>query len=303
MRLLAKTCRPVARLIGRPGAVAPLLAEPAPLTWIVGPAGAGKTSLALELCAASGAQVAWLRLDETDTDPASFLLYLEQAIGNGGLAPGWHAPELLREHLPALQGYLRLFIRSLGAASRKDAMPGCIVMDDAHRCQDTPFFKLLLDVLAAELPPAIRVVIVSRAAPPDACARLIANGALHALDATALAFSRAETEVLLNVLGVGHAEAVGNAVFHYTRGWPAGVALVAAWLRRWPAAVPGAQDVLSEPMVGYLAEEVFGAFGPEQQATLLAVCWLPYFNGAWSVTLSGWTEAADFLARLAAQGG
>lgn len=299
MASLAKTSRPVARLIGRRNAVQTVLDSPATLTWIAAPAGSGKTSLGLEFCQAAGPTVAWLRLDEADIDPASFLLYFEQAIVNGGVAPDWQPPPLLREHLPALQGYLRLYARSLGAAL---APASRIVMDDAHRCQDAPFFRQFLETLATELPPTSKVVVLSRALPPSACARLLAHGDMHELDSAALAFSRDETEVLLNVLGVGHADTVADSVYNFTRGWAAGIALVASWLKRRPGAALAAEDVLSEAMVGYLAEEVFSAYSDEERATLLAVCWLPNFSGAWAATLSGAPHAADIVARLAAQG-
>jgi ATP/maltotriose-dependent transcriptional regulator MalT/DNA-binding SARP family transcriptional activator len=299
MASLAKTSRPVARLIGRHSAVQTVLDSPATLTWIAAPAGSGKTSLGLEFCQAAGPTVAWLRLDEADTDPASFLLYFEQAIVNGGVAPGWQPPPLLREHLPAPQGYLRLYARSLGAAL---APASCIVMDDAHRCQDAPWFRQLLETLATELPPASKVVVLSRALPPAACARLLAHGDMHELDSTALAFTRDETKVLLNVLGVGQADTVADSVYAFTRGWAAGIALVASWLKRRPGAALAAEDVLSEAMIGYLAEEVFSAYSDEERATLLAVCWLPHFSGAWAAALSGAPHAADIVARLAAQG-
>lgn len=301
MRSSGKTARPVARLIGRHGAVEALLAAPGPVTWITAPAGSGKTSLGLELCAAIGPHVAWLRLDEADTDAANFLLYFERAIGTAELAPQWAPPKLLREHLPSPQGYLRLFVRSLAAAWGISG-PACIVMDDAQSCQEAPFFRFLLEALAAEMPPSVRVIVLSRAGAPSACARLLAHGEMGIADSAVLPFSRAETEVLLNVLGVAHADAVADTVYRFTRGWPAGVALVAAWLRRRPQATPGFDDVLSGPVIDYLAEEVFAAFASEEQATLLAVCWLPFFSGAWAVTLSGWPQAADFVARMAAQG-
>ncbi|WGG51242.1 BTAD domain-containing putative transcriptional regulator [Rugamonas sp. DEMB1] len=318
MRSLAKTSRPAARLIGRRRAVQAMLAAPATLTWIAAPAGAGKTSLGLEFCQASQAPVAWLRLDEGDTDPASFLLYFEQAIVNGALLPGWRAPPLLREHLPAPLGYLRLLVRSLagapaaGAGAASDsalalaatppAAPCHIVLDDAHRCQDAPFFKQLLDVLAAELPPTLRVLVLSRAPAPAACARLLAHGDMRQLDPAELAFSPDETGLLLQALGVPRAAEQAAPVYQLTRGWAAGVALVAAWLRRRPDAAPAGDEVLGEALLGYLAEEVFGAFDAEQQDILLAVCWLPHFSGAWAATLSGSPHAADFVARLAAEG-
>lgn len=299
MASLAKISRPVARLIGRQATVQATCSSSTPLVWVAAPAGSGKTSLGLEFCQGCKGPSAWLRLDEADADPASFLLYFQQAIAKGGAAPDWQPPALLREHLPALQGYLRLYVRTLAAAIVADA---CIVMDDAHRCQQAPFFRQFLEILVDEMPPGIRLLVLSRSPAPGGCARLLAHGLMREVPATALAFTSAETEVLLHVMGVERAGELSATVFRYTQGWPAGIALIASWLKRRPQAALKTDDILSEAVAAYLAEEMFSAFSEVERETLLAICWLPHFNGAWAVTLSGVPSAADVVARLASYG-
>src|SRR5215210_6036287 len=50
------------------------------LTLISAPAGFGKTTLLSEWAATSDTQVAWLSLDEGDSDPTRFLTYLVAAL-------------------------------------------------------------------------------------------------------------------------------------------------------------------------------------------------------------------------------
>src|SRR4051812_30812631 len=50
------------------------------LTLISAPAGFGKTTLVSEWVAGCGKQVAWLSLDEGDSDPSRFLTYLIAAL-------------------------------------------------------------------------------------------------------------------------------------------------------------------------------------------------------------------------------
>jgi DNA-binding SARP family transcriptional activator len=296
---LAKFTRPSARLIGREMLVSSLAAEAAPLLWIVGPAGSGKTSLGLEYTRTMAGPVAWLRLDEADVDPASFLHYFQQAvIGGAAAAEPWHMPQLLREHLPAPQGYFRLFLRSLATCIAGNA---CLVLDDAHKCQDAPYFRQFLDMLAEEMPPGVRTLVLSRTLPPDGCARLLANGQMHAIDAEALAFSATETERLLLGLGLAQAPAIRDAVFDHTHGWAAGVVLVASWFRRNPEAASRLDDI-PQLVAGYLTTEVFSAFSDVERDTLLSICGLPYFRTAWASTLSGAPDAVSVLGRLAAQG-
>lgn len=296
---LAKVTRPSAHLIGREALVSLIAASAVPLVWIVAPAGSGKTSLGLEYTHTLAGPVAWLRLDEADTDPASFMHYFEQAVSGGAATvSAWNKPPLLREHLPAPQGYIRLFLRSLAASIDGNA---CLVFDDAHKCQDAPFFRQFLDILAEEMPPGVRILILSRSLPPEGCARLLAHGRMQSFAAETLAFSAAETERLLLGLGLAQAAQVRDAVFDYTHGWAAGIALVASWLKRRPDAA-SRLDEISRLVAGYLAAEVFSAFSDSERETLLSISGLPYFRTDWAATLSGAADAVGILGRLAAQG-
>lgn len=295
---LAKVNRPDAPLIGREALVAVVRASAAPLVWVVAPAGSGKTCLGLEYARHQAGPVAWLRLDEADADPGSFMHYLEQSVVSGAVAAEWTMPPLLREHLPAPQGYIRLFIRSLAANLAAGAS---LILDDAHKCQDAPFFRQFLDVLAEELPRGVRALILSRSPPPTGSARLLAHGRMVEIDAATLAFSAAETEQLLSVLGLPQAAAVRDTVVNYTHGWAAGIALVASLLKRRPEAATRLEEI-SRLVTGYLATEVFNALSEAERQTLLSICWLPYFRTEWAATLSGKPDAVDVLARLATQG-
>src|SRR3954452_13700847 len=57
------------------------------LTLISAPAGFGKTTLVSEWLAGGGRQVAWLSLDEGDSDPTRFLTYLVAALRTVAPAP------------------------------------------------------------------------------------------------------------------------------------------------------------------------------------------------------------------------
>src|SRR3712207_4743164 len=56
------------------------------LTLVSAPAGFGKTTLVGEWVAGCGRPVAWLSLDEGDSDPTRFLMYLVAALQS--VAPG-----------------------------------------------------------------------------------------------------------------------------------------------------------------------------------------------------------------------
>src|SRR2546421_11255774 len=74
------------------------------LTLVSAPAGFGKTTLLAEWLAAApadGRSSAWLSLDESDNDPASFWTYLITALQRVEPGVGASAISLLQSHQPA----------------------------------------------------------------------------------------------------------------------------------------------------------------------------------------------------------
>src|SRR5215467_8754104 len=55
-------------------------ADAAPVVWVVGPPGSGKTTLIADYTATRRLQSLWYQVDRGDTDIASFFFYLAQAV-------------------------------------------------------------------------------------------------------------------------------------------------------------------------------------------------------------------------------
>ncbi|MGF6232316.1 LuxR family maltose regulon positive regulatory protein [Inquilinus ginsengisoli] len=144
----------------------------APL-WVTAPPGAGKTALAAAWAGsrwrpADGATVLWYAVEETDADPLRLFATLGGFLG---LAHGFGTdipPEPTPEDFAAIAGAVRRWLDAVPPG--RPAGPRLIVFDDVHHVPPEAVTIALLPVLAAALPPADRILCLSRLDPPDAAA-------------------------------------------------------------------------------------------------------------------------------------
>ena len=198
------------------------------LTLISAPAGFGKTTLVSEwLAAPTGLQkqpVAWLSLDEGDSDPTRFLAYLVAALqtiasnfGEGLLAM-LHSPQP-----PPTEAILTTLLNEITIIPDKFIL----ILDDYHVIEAREVDHVLTYLLE-HLPPLMHVVITTREDPPLPLARYRARGQLTELRANDLRFSTSEAAEFLNqVMGLKIAPQEIAALESQTEGWIAGLQLAA----------------------------------------------------------------------------
>ncbi|NJN97937.1 MAG: hypothetical protein HC875_29615 [Anaerolineales bacterium] len=153
------------------------------------PAGYGKTTLLSSwLRTRQTPPVAWLTLEDEDSDPACFLTYLVAALETVQPEVGSHARNLLQtfHSQPTIQTVLAEIINGLAHADT----PLLLVLDDYHAIQNQEIHHGV-DFLLHHLPPHLHLVIASRVDPPWALARLRAQGRLDELRSSDLSFTLA----------------------------------------------------------------------------------------------------------------
>ena len=229
------------------------------LTLISAPAGFGKTMLVSEwLAAPKGRQerpVAWLSLDERDNDPTRFLAYLVAALqtiaptmGDGVLAV-LHSPQP-----PPTESILIALLNEITIIPDKFVL----VLDDYHVI-DAMAIDHALTFLLEHLPPAMHLVITTRADPPLPLARYRARGQLTELRATDLRFTESEAaDFLKQVMGLNLSAQEIAALESHTEGWIAGLQLAALSMQGHQD-VPGFIRAFAGDhryIVDYLVEEV-----------------------------------------------
>ena len=194
------------------------------LTLVSAPAGFGKTTLVGEWVTGWGRPVAWLSLDEADSDPNRFLAYLVAALQTVAPGVGEGLPGLLRSpQPPPLESTLTALLNELATIS-SDVV---LVLDDYHVLDARPV-DAALAFLVEHLPPQVHLVIASREDPALPLARLRARGQLTELRAADLRFTPSEAAEFLNrVMDLDLSAEEITALEARTEGWIAGLQLAA----------------------------------------------------------------------------
>ena len=227
------------------------------LTVVVAAAGWGKSTLLAQWMAESGrARFAWVSLDEHDDDPGRFWLYVVAALQRAEPERLGELLELVREPGVAVaEEVLPLLVNGLAGLER----PLVLVLDDFHSIRDEAIHTTL-GYLLDRLPAGAHVAVAGRTEPPLRLGRRRALGDLSEIRGDRLAFSRSETESLLNgVHGLGLMPDQVARVQERVEGWAAGLQLAALSLKDGPdhaAILDGPNAGRKDFLLDFLWEEV-----------------------------------------------
>ncbi len=279
------------------------------LTLISAPAGFGKTTVVSEWIAGCQRAVAWLSLDEGDSDPTRFLTYLVAAlqtiaetIGEGVLGL-LHSPQPPRERgslWDEREALLTTLLNEIATMPDKFVL----VLDDYHLIDaGGPLGAVdqALAFLLEHLPPRMHLVITTREDPQLPLARLRARGQMTELRAADLRFTRAEAAAFLNqVMDLNLSATDIAALENRTEGWIAGLQLAALSMR-------GSADVAqfvkafagdNRYIVDYLVEEVLQRQPEHVRRFLLQTAILDRLNGPLCDAVTGQNDGMVLLEAL-----
>lgn len=135
-----------------------------PCTWISAPGGTGKTYLLQSYIETGHRQALWYNLDEGDSDIATFFADLSEVLESVGYGP------LLRlfPDVQHLARFSRLYFRQL---AEQIEHPTLLILEDYHRVASEAGLHEAIAEAIGSLSASIRLVVLSREAPPPAFAR------------------------------------------------------------------------------------------------------------------------------------
>jgi LuxR family transcriptional regulator, maltose regulon positive regulatory protein len=276
-----------------------LAQDPAPVSLICAPAGAGKTSLLAGLAAevsAAGAVVAWLSLDHRDADPSFLWTGIVEALrATGGFPPEARLHVLAAPPLRIDPGFVEAVVAELAAVNP----PVWLVLEDVHVLRSTASLASVGELLR-QLPSGVHVVLASRSDPPLGLARLRVQGQLRELYATELSFTFEETSTFLRRRNPELTDAPIRTIHERTEGWAAGVAIGAAALQGTddPTGLVERFGGDDHAVADYLVSEVLATLPPELLTFLLRTSVCSRLSVGLAQHLTGRQDAASVLDTL-----
>ncbi len=266
------------------------------LMWIWAPAGSGKTTLTSSVIAKQTSDCLWYLLDQSDADLTSF--YNKMALCVEELAGG---TQEIVAHLGASQtsnpeALARSFFQD--AFARLPAGTW-VVLDDAQEFATSESLQATLRGLVSVIPDHVKVVILSRNAPPSFTARLALSRKFSQIKSEQLRFSEAETIALVASLCGGMANVARAQKMHsVTQGWAAAIVLLSLTPLEELSANASTEN---SPLVDYLGEEFYLRLGLEEQQFLTHTAVVDSLTPQLAEVLSGDRSAEERLASFCQQ--
>ena len=269
-----KPSRTLAKL-SQPRLSAPLLRErlfglldtlrERPVVAVVGPPGAGKTTLVASYLGARCIPGIWYQVDEGDADAAAFFYYLRLAVQNAASDPGSELQLLTPEYLKDLPGFSRRFFRQLYS---RLAQPAVVVLDNFQDApEDSPFVAIVREALS-EIPQGVNVILCSRSDPPPDFARFVINERMAILDWKELRLSLEEVRRIAQVRAPLD-DGILREIHAQSDGWAAGVTLMLEQVKRTGRLDFSGAAETKDTVFRYFAGEIFNRAPAEVRQLLL----------------------------------
>jgi len=264
-----------------------------PAICVVGPPGAGKTTLVASWLDARRINGIWYQVDAGDSDLATFFYYLGRAMPPSIRTGQPLLPLLTPEYLSDLSTFSRRFFRELFSRMPRNTI---LVLDNYHDIEaGQPFHQIVAEAVE-EVAPTLTLIVITRQNLPDCYARLIANDKVAFVRWGELRLTLSEATAIAHARGLAD-DTTLSMVHRSTGGWAAGLVLALESLKQGRLA-ENPEEAASESSFGYFASQIFDRLPGETQRFLLKSACLPHIPPSIAVPLTGNADATMILEDL-----
>lgn len=268
--------------------------EHKPAICVVGPPGAGKTTLVASWLDARGIRGIWYQVDPGDADLATFFYYLGEAsrpFTRKGQQP---LPALTPEYLQDIDGFSRRFFRELFSRLPEGA---ALVLDNYQEISAEKALHPLIAQATEDVPTGMTLIAISRRDPPDCYARLIANENVQLVEWDDLQLTFEETRLIVETKGPVGGLGEIERLHRESGGWAAGLTLILEGYRKNGGPlpeVPAGRDAI----FGYFAAQIFERVSEDVRQFLMATSFLPTVQISVAEALTGEPASGAILEDL-----
>lgn len=267
-----------------------------PLILISAPAGSGKSTLVASWAREQVGSVAWLQVEDSDSDPAVFWSSLVAAVGQC-------RPDVAVIAMPMVigsQGDDRVVVPGIVNALLDESDSLVVVIDDYHLIDNASVHRgveRLIDLCPAQL----TVLLSTRVDPPFRLGRMRVRHRVTEVRAHQLRFAPDEAGALLGPVGRALSPERLDDLCSRTEGWAAGLVLAGLSLEQAPdpdhfVDLFRGDDQL---VVSYLSDELLATMGAGDRQRLLETAVLQQLSGPLVDAVTGSSDGATWLADIA----
>ncbi|MEP7202991.1 MAG: LuxR C-terminal-related transcriptional regulator [Ilumatobacteraceae bacterium] len=272
------------------------IARDVPLVLASAPAGSGKSTLLASWASRHSGHVAWLQVEDSDSDPALFWSSLVAAIGR--CRPGFASVVA-----PVVVGSLgddRVVVPAMVNELVDDSERLVIVIDDYHLIDNSGVHRGM-ERLIDLCPPQLTVVLSTRVDPPFRLGRLRVRNRVSEVRAHDLRFVAAEALALLGAVGGTLTPTMLDVLCSRTEGWAAGLVLAGLSLERAPDAAAFVDAFRGDDhlVVSYLTDEMLATMETHDRRRLLETSVLDQLTGPLVDAVTASTGGTQWLTETA----
>jgi LuxR family maltose regulon positive regulatory protein len=271
-------------------------ARRAPVVWITGPPGCGKTALISSYIASRRLPCLWYKVEEADADLSTFFYYLGLAAKKAAPRKKKPLPLLTPERMPGLSVFAQRYFEDLSSLL---PVPSLLVLDDCHQMQENPVFFETLREGISRLSPGIVSVFVSRRDPHPCFARDRANRLLTVFGWEDLRLTLTEATGIVKLQRKGRVPSgLVKDLFERTDGWAGGLVLLLERSDRERVAAPAIGRQIPTEIIDYFGSEIFRWLDEERRVILLKTAFLPRMTAQMAKQLTGMENAGLILSDM-----